>query len=55
MGTLSGICHEPFEKIEVRLEDGSRVIISPDDPMAFLAAVRTVASERGITIEVNCV
>jgi len=44
-----------LNKIEVRLEDGSRVIISPDDPMAFLAAVRTVASERGITIEVNCV
>ena len=42
-----------FNKVEVRLENGSRVILSPDDPMAFLTAVRTVASERGITIEVN--
>jgi len=44
-----------LNKVEVRLEDGSRVIISPDDPMAFIDAVRKAALELGITIEVNCV
>jgi hypothetical protein len=41
--------------VELRLEDGSRVILSPDDPHAFIAAVRQAASERGIDIEVNFV
>ena len=41
--------------VEVRLEVGSRVILSPDDPMAFIDAVRKTALELGITIEVNCV
>jgi hypothetical protein len=44
-----------LNRVEVRLEDDSRVIISPDDPNAFVAAVRKSASEHGITIEVNCV
>jgi hypothetical protein len=44
-----------LNKVELRLEDGSRVILSPDDPMAFIDAVRKATFERGITIEVNCV
>jgi hypothetical protein len=44
-----------LNSVELRLEDGSRVILSPDDPMAFLSAVRTVTSERGIAIDVSCV
>ena len=40
--------------VEVRLEDGSRVILSPDDPGAFVEAVRKEALELGITIEVQC-
>ena len=36
--------------VELRLENGSRVILSPDDSKAFLVAVRTVASARGIPI-----
>ena len=40
--------------VEVKLEDSSRVILSPDDPMAFIDAVREAALERSITIEVNC-
>ena len=44
-----------LNSVELRLEDGSRVILSPDDPMAFLSAVRTMASERGIAIDVSCV
>jgi hypothetical protein len=44
-----------LNRVEVRLEDDSRVIISPDDPNAFVAAVMKSASEHGITIEVNCV
>lgn len=44
-----------LNRVEVRLEGGSRVILSPDDPMAFLAAVRKAALELGITIEVNYV
>jgi len=44
-----------LNKVEVRLEDGSRVILSPDDPMAFIDAVRKAALELGITIEVNCI
>jgi len=41
--------------VELRLEDSSRVILSPDNPSAFVAAISEVASECGITIEVNCV
>jgi hypothetical protein len=33
----------------------TRVILSPDDPDAFVVAVRQAASERGINIEANCV
>ncbi|NIP25367.1 MAG: hypothetical protein GWO38_16505 [Phycisphaerae bacterium] len=40
--------------VEVRLDGGSRVILSPDDPMAFIDAVRKAALELGITIEVHC-
>jgi hypothetical protein len=43
-----------LNRVEVRLEGGSRVILSPDDPMAFINAVRKAALELGITIEVNC-
>ena len=39
--------------VEVRIEGGSRVILSPDDPMAFIEAVRRAALELGITIEVQ--
>jgi hypothetical protein len=41
--------------VEVRLQVGSRVMLSPDDPMAFIDAVRKATLELGITIEVNCV
>ena len=44
-----------LNRVEVRLEGGSRVILSPDDPIAFIDAVRKEALELGITIEVNCV
>ncbi len=40
--------------VEIRLDGGSRVILSPDDPMAFIDAVRKAALELGITIEVHC-
>jgi hypothetical protein len=43
-----------LNRVEVKLEGGSRVILSPDDPMAFIAAVRKAALELGISIEVNC-
>ena len=43
-----------LNRVEVRLEGGSRVILSPDDPMAFIDAVRKAALELGISIEVNC-
>ena len=43
-----------LNRVEVRLEGGSRVILSPDDPMAFLDAVRKAALELGTTIEVHC-
>ena len=42
-----------LNRVEVRLEGGSRVILSPDDLMAFIDAVRKAALELGITIEVN--
>jgi hypothetical protein len=42
-----------LNRVEVRLEDSSRVILSPDDPTAFLDAVRKAALELGITIKVN--
>ena len=44
-----------LNRVEVRLEGGSRVILSPDDPVAFIDAVSKAALELGITIEVNCV
>ena len=43
-----------LNNVEVRLGDGSRVILSPDDPMAFIDAVRNAALELGISIEVHC-
>ncbi len=43
-----------LNNVELRLEDGSRAILSPDDPSAFVAAVRKAASECGVNIEVNC-
>ena len=55
IGTKRGdvIITNNLNRVEVRLEDSSRVILSPDDPMAFLDAVRKAALELGITIEVN--
>jgi hypothetical protein len=43
----------PANSVELRLADGSRVIISPDEPGAFLTAVRAAASERGLEVAVN--
>lgn len=40
--------------VEVRLEDGSRVILSPDSPGAFVAALSETARERGIAIKTRC-
>ncbi len=44
----------PMNTVEVRLGGGRRVILSPDDPGAFVAAIREVAGERGVPIEVSC-
>jgi hypothetical protein len=40
-------------KVEVRLSDDSRVILSPDDPAAFLRAVRRAAAESGAEVAVG--
>lgn len=37
--------------VQLKLRNGTRVILSPDDPAGFVAAVRESASERGIEIE----
>jgi hypothetical protein len=39
---------------ELRLADGSRLIVSPDDPAAFLVAVQQATDEAGIPFEVPC-
>jgi hypothetical protein len=41
------------KKVEVRLLDNSRVILSPDDPAAFLRAVRRAAAESGARVAVD--
>jgi hypothetical protein len=38
-------------RVEIRLKNGSRVILSPDDPEAFVAAIGNAAAEHGITID----
>ncbi|MEN8131605.1 MAG: PH domain-containing protein [Pseudomonadota bacterium] len=44
-----------LNRVEIRLKNGSRVILSPDDPEAFVAAISKVAANHGITIEGNSV
>jgi len=39
--------------VELRLEDGSRVIVSPDDPAAFLQELDRTARMAGSRIEVS--
>lgn len=41
------------KRVELRLLDDSRVILSPDDPAAFLRAVRRAAAESGARIAVD--
>jgi len=41
------------KKVELRLSNASRVIISPDDPVAFLRAVRRAAEESGAPVAVD--
>ncbi len=37
--------------VELRLTNGSRIIISPDDPQAFVQAVNNVAAAYGLNIQ----
>jgi hypothetical protein len=39
--------------VELRLDDGSRLLVSPDDPPAFVAAVQRATAEAGIPFEVT--
>lgn len=40
-----------LNKVEVRLRNGSRVILSPDDPRTFVAEISKIAVDHGITID----
>lgn len=44
-----------LNRVELRLEGGSRVILSPDDPIALVDTVRQAGLALGITIAVNCI
>jgi hypothetical protein len=40
-------------QVEIRSHSGSRVILSPDDPAAFVSAVRLAGAADGLTIDVG--